>query len=118
MPSGRFIMDHEGFAAMAVGPEVASAVGAVAEEAKTIAESLSVDFVVSGDYIGAFEASVEIQELPAAGRSGAHSAAVGILINTSDHAVAVEYGFKGRSAAPTRKAHRVLGRTLAILGAS
>ena len=29
---------------------------------------------------------------------------------------AVEYGYKGRSDEPTRKAHRVLGRTLAALG--
>jgi hypothetical protein len=112
-----FTLDSKGIAAIAVGPEVAAAVLAVVEKAKAIAEGLSIDFVETGDYIGSFEASVEIQELPAAGRSPSHRAAVGLLVNTSDHAVAVEYGFKGRSDAPTRKAHRVLGRTLAALEA-
>lgn len=109
--------DHRGFAELAVGPELAAAVKAIAEEAKGIAEGLSSDFVVSGEYIGSFEASTEVRELPSAGRSPSHPAVVGILLNTSDHAVAVEYGYKGRSDAPTRRAHRVFGRTLAALGA-
>jgi hypothetical protein len=115
--AGNFTLDSKGIEEIAVGPEVAAVVLAVAEKAKAIAEGLSTDFVVTGDYIDSFEATVEIQELPPAGSSSAHRAAVGVLANTSDHAVAVEYGFKGRSDAPTRKAHRVLGRTIAALGA-
>lgn len=113
--AGNFIIDHQGFAEMAVGPEISEAVLAIAAKAKAIAEGLSTDFVVSGDYIDSFEAYLEIKQLPAAGTSKAHSAACGVLENFADYAVAVEYGFKGRADAPTGKAHRVLGRTLAAL---
>lgn len=118
MASGHFIMDHHGFAEMAVGPEIAAAVKAEAERAKAIAEGLSTYFIVTSEYIDSFEVAVEVQELPSAGRSPAHAAAVGILRNLSGHAVGVEYGYRGRSDAPTKKAHRVLGRTLAALGGS
>lgn len=117
MASGKFIMDHQGFAQMAVGPEVAAAVLAAAENAKAIAEGLSTDFRVTGDYQDSFEAFLEIKELPAGGSSQPHRAACGILENFSDHAVGVEYGYRGRAQAETKKAHRVLGRTLAAISA-
>lgn len=113
-----FQLDERGFAEMAVGPEIAAAVLAEVERARAIAESLSADFVVSGDYIGSFETSAQVHRLPGDYGGRPHDAVVGILLNTSEHAVAVEYGFEGRAAAPTRKAHRVLGRTLAALGGS
>lgn len=114
--AGNFIINHQGFAEMAVGPEISEAVLDIANKAKAIAEGFSTTFVVSGDYIEKFEPYLEIKELPAAGASPAHRAACGILENFSEHAVGVEYGFRGRSDAPTGKAHRVLGRTLAALG--
>lgn len=109
-------MDHQGFAEMAVGPEIVAAVQAVAEKAKAIALGLSTDFVVTGDYIDSFETYSATTQLPAMGSSPSHAAAVGFLTNTSDHAVGVEYGYRGRDDAPTKRAHRVLGRTLAMLG--
>lgn len=110
-----FIMDHEGFAAMAVGPEVTAICLAEAQRAQAIAEGLAADFVRTGEYESSFEASVEIQHLPGDFGGTPHDAAVGILINTSAHAVAVEYGYEGRSDAETQSAHRVFGRTLAAL---
>lgn len=112
-----FTLNPAGIAAMAVGGEMQAAVKSIAEQAKGIAEGLSADFVVTGEYASSFVASVEIQELPSAGSSPAHPAAVGVLENTAGYAVAVEYGFKGRSDTPRGRAHRVLGRTLAALGA-
>lgn len=114
--AGNFILDRQGFAEMAVGPEIAAAVLAEAERARGIAESLSADFVVTGDYIASFQTDAEVQHLPGDFGGRAHDAVVGVLLNTSDHAVGVEYGYEGRSGAPTKKAHRVLGRTLAALG--
>lgn len=111
-----FILDEKGFAEMAVGPEIAAACLAEAARAKAIAEGLSADFIVSGEYIASFEVRSEIIHLPGDHGGRAHDVAAGILDNTSGHAVAVEYGFEGRSAHPSRSAHRVLGRTLAALG--
>lgn len=112
-----FIINHQGFAAMAVGPEIAAAVLAEAERAKAIAISLSTDFVEKGEYISSFETFMELLHLPAAGRSRAHTAACGIVENFAEYAIDVEYGHDGRHDAPTKKAHRVFGRTLAALGA-
>jgi hypothetical protein len=116
MSDFKFVLNPKGIAAMAVGAEMSEAMGSIAEKAKSIAESLSSDFVVSGDYIGSFEAEVAERALPAAGTSPAHTVAAAVLRNTSGHAVAVEYGYKGRADEPTRKAHRIFGRTLAQLG--
>lgn len=110
-----FIPDHAGLAEIVVGPEITEALQSITEKAKGIAEGLSADFADTGDYESSFVTEVAIQGLPAAGSSQAHLAAVGTLLNTSGHAVAVEYGFEGRSDRPTKKAHRVLGRTLAAL---
>lgn len=108
-----YTLRSAGFAEMAVGPEMQRVMASLGEEAKGIAESLSTDFVVSGDYIGSFESDVEIIDLP-----GGHPVAAAIVRNTSGHAVAVEYGYEGRHDAPTGKAHRVFGRTLAAMGAT
>lgn len=110
-----FIPDFDGLAKILIGPEITESLGSITEKAKGIAEGLSADFVDTGEYEGSFVTEVAIQGLPPAGSSRAHLAAVGTLLNTSDHAVAVEYGFEGRSDRPTKKAHRVLGRTLAAL---
>lgn len=115
--AGNFILDVKGFAEMAVGPEVAAAVLAEARRAQGIAEGLSSDFVVTGDYIASFEAFVEIMKLPGDFGGRAHDAIVGVLENFSDHAVGVEYGFRGSDKAPTKENHRIFGRTLALLGA-
>lgn len=110
-----FIPDKEGLGAILVGEEISAIVLEIAEKAKGIAEGLSADFAVTGEYESSFVASAEVTSLPSAGSSQAHEAAVGTLTNTSGHAVAVEYGFAGRADNPTRKAHRVFGRTLAAL---
>lgn len=110
-----FTPDSRGLAAIVVGEEVAADVLSIAKKAKGIAEGFSGDFEVTGEYESSFVASVEIQSLPEAGSSQAHEAAVGVLTNTSGHAISVEYGFKGRADKPGHDAHRVFGRTLAAL---
>lgn len=112
-----FILDEKGFAEMAIGPEIAAAVLAEAERARAIAEGLSADFVVTGDYIDSFSTDAQVLHLPGDFGGHPHDAVVGVLLNSSDHAVGVEYGHEGRSDAPTKKAHRILGRVLAALGA-
>lgn len=113
-----FTLNHAAIQAMAVGEEMQAAVLSVAEKAKGIAEGLSTDFMISGEYESSFEAYMEILGLPPLGASLAHAAACGVLWNFAPYAVAVEYGYDGRSNAPTGKAHRVFGRTLAALGGS
>lgn len=112
-PNGR-----DGFAEMAVSPQIAALVLEVAEKAKGIAEGLSADFVVSGEYEKSFVASVQVQTLPGDRGGRAHKAAVATLLNTADYAVQVEYGVHGTAAAPSQSAHKVLKRTLIALETS
>lgn len=90
-----------GFAAMAVGPEMVEAVRTEAERAKAVAEAMSEDFRVTGEYADSFEVTSEFVEI-----SG-HLRAAGRLTNTAPYAAAVEWGDSH-----DRKPHRVLGRTL------
>ena len=115
MAGWTFVRNSDGFQEALLGPEVTAAVLAIAQEGKTIAEGLSADFVVSGEYESSFEVGTEIVHLPGDFGGTAHDAVVGIIHNTSDHAVAVEYGYQGRAGEPTSKAHRVFGRMLAAL---
>lgn len=101
----------------AVGPELKGIVLSVAEDAKVVAETLSAGVVSDEDhphYRDSFEAStVEIDW------QGEHPGprVAGRLANTSDHAAPVEWGYRGRAEAPNEKnAHRILGRTLDMLG--
>jgi xanthine/CO dehydrogenase XdhC/CoxF family maturation factor len=121
-----FTLNRQGIADLAVGPEMQATMKALSEDAKKIGEGLAQDFR-SGEeyprkdeeiapYADSFEARVEILDLPAAGESSAHRAACAVLVNTSGHAIAVEYGYEGRADAPGRKPHRIFGRILAMLG--
>lgn len=101
-----------GFRAIAVGPEIRKALAEIAEKGKGFAEAASADFADSGDYGKSFE--VTPVSVIWTGEYPGPRAAVQ-LQNTSDHAAAVEWGRGGRSATPTRTAHRVLGRTLEFL---
>lgn len=102
-----------GWAALAVSPKVRAAMEAEATRAKEIAEALAADFVKTGDYASSFEVSTET--VPLTTRFGVHEVAAGVLTNTSGHAAAVEYGYKGRSDSESSSAHHVLGKTLAAL---
>lgn len=100
-----------GFRAAINGPEVRAMLRAEAEKAKTVAEGLSQDFRVTGEYASSFETSiVEVTDVGSGTRPAAR------LTNTAGYAAAVEWGFEGRAAEPTRSAHHVLKRTLDALG--
>jgi hypothetical protein len=107
MPLTNFEPNDGGFRAIANSPEVKAALKAVAEKGKSIARGLAQDFRVTGDYADSFEVrEVTIRwdgEYP-----GPRAAAQ--LVNTSDHAAAVEWGNEH-----AHKPHHVLGRTLDIL---
>lgn len=103
------------FEAIACSPQVASIVLGIANKAKAIAEGLSADFVVTGDYEKSFEASVQVRQLPGDEGGHPHKAAVGVLLNTTDYALQVEYGVGGSAKRPTGPAHKVLKRTLGSL---
>lgn len=100
-----FKANSAGFREMAVSPEIAAAVLAIAEEGKAEAEGLSSDFIRTGDYIASFGVRPAITELRTG--FGSHAVATAILENTSDHAAAVEWGNSH-----DHRAHRVLGRVL------
>jgi hypothetical protein len=109
MTAGRFVKNDAGFRAMAVGPELRAAVQAEAERAMVIAQGLAADFTDTGEYEASFEVHTETQTLRTG--FGSHPVAAAILENTSDHAVALEWG---NEHVPVP--HRVPGRTLDGLG--
>lgn len=102
-----FKANNAGFQQIAVSTEVRTALKAAAEEAKTVAEGFAQDFRVTGDYADSFDVTDETIQWQ--GRfSGPRAAAR--LVNTSDHAAAVEWGNEH-----AHRNHRVLGRTLAAM---
>lgn len=103
-----FRPNWKGFEALANGPEARAMVKAEAERAKAIAEGLSQDFRITGDYADSFEVQ-ETTVGPAEGFKHRHAAAR--LVNTSDHAAAVEFGNEH-----VRQPHRVLRKTLEAMG--
>ncbi len=105
MTTTTFKWNRPAWRAMAVGPEVAAEVLAIAEKAKGEAEGLSSDFRVTGEYQSSFQVRPDVTTLNTG--FGSHPVAAGILENLSDHAAAVEWGN-----ARDHKAHRVLGRVL------
>lgn len=99
--------NFDGFRKMANGPEIRAALAEVATKGKGIAEGLAQDFRITGDYADSFE--VRDETIQWQGRfSGPRAAAQ--LVNTSDHAVAVEFGNEH-----VPHPHHVLGRTAAAL---
>lgn len=99
--------NSSGFQQIANSPEMRAALKAVAEKGKSIAQGLAQDFRVTGDYADSFE--VRETTIPWDGQYPGPRAAAQ-LVNTSDHAAAVEWGNQH-----AHKAHHVLGRTLDIL---
>lgn len=99
-----FDPDHDGINEIARSPGVRDALIDLALRAKADAEERSADFTDTGDYVTHFEADSDtidwVGEYP--GRRGA-----AILKNTSDHALAVEFGNKRND-----KPHHVLGNVL------
>lgn len=102
--------NFDGFRKMANGPEIRAVLAEVAEKAKTIAEGLSQDFRITGEYAESFVVGEETVVFPRGPRAAA------TLTNTAPYAAAVEWGYKGRANEPDGEAHRVLGRTLDALG--
>lgn len=104
-----FVPDSKGFLAIANSTEMHEVLQQVVERAKGIAEGLAQDFRVTGDYADSFvvaDSTIAWEgEYPG-------PRAVGILLNTSDHAVAVEFGNQH-----DHRPHRVLGRTLVLMEA-
>lgn len=112
MATGSFGVFHSndaGFRALAVSEGVRAVCVFEAERAKAIAEGFAQDFKITGEYADSFE--VTSATVPVETAEGPHEAAAGILVNTSDHAAAVEWGNSH-----DHRPHRVLGRTLDGLG--
>jgi hypothetical protein len=93
-----------GFEALALGPEIRAVLAAEAGLGKAHAEVIAPRR--TGEYAGAFDVTEESVTV------GRHERAAARLTNTSGYAAAVEYGNRGRKAAPGKTAQRVLGRTL------
>jgi hypothetical protein len=100
-----FKRNSAAFAAMAVGPEIATVVTAIAAKGLEIAQGLSAEFTKDGDYLAGFNVRTATVELKTG--YGSHPVVAGILENNCDHAAAVEWGNKN-----DHRAHHVLGRTL------
>lgn len=103
-----FDIDQEGFAALARSPEIRAAVVAEAERGKAIAEGLAAEFTRTGAYARSF--NVRSDDVEITTDEGPSVRAAGILENTSDHALAVEFGN-----AHDHQPHFVLARTLDIM---
>ena len=106
--SATFKPNQAGFKAMANSPELHAACAAAADEAKAIAEGLSQDFRVTGEYADSFEVTDETidwhGEYPG-------PRAAGRLTNHAPYAAAVEWGNEH-----VDQPHHVLKRTLDALG--
>lgn len=98
---------YTGFAEILVGPEVAGVLDTIAKEVKAAAEADASTFAVTGHYAGSFESRVEVQPVIKGDPRN-----VGVVVNTADYSLAVEYGFKGRSGEFSRKAHKTLTRAI------
>lgn len=100
----RYTPSRRGFALMATGPEVRSALFAIAYKGKGIAVGLSASFANTGHYAASFEV-VDGGNVRLAG----HMRARVYLVNKAAYAAVVEFGRKGHAG------ERVLGRTLDAL---
>ena len=96
--------DYEGFGELLQGPEMEAEMHAQAEAIRDRAVAIAPE--VTGDYRRSFEVSSGV-EATMTGRR-----AVARVTNTSDHALAVEYGRGGRSGTPGHKPHYPLTRAL------
>lgn len=114
----RYRPDNAGLNEIARSPAVRAALVAVAEKGKTIAVALSEDFRTDENhphYADSFEVDEEVTvdwhgRYP--GRRGAAR-----LVNTSPHAAAVEWGYRGTAEDPNdSSAHHILTRTAEVLG--
>jgi hypothetical protein len=108
--AGNYKPRREAFDEILNGPEIKAALEAITEKAKGIAEGLSQDFRVTGEYADSFETSVEVESV-----AKGSDRLVGRLTNTAPYAAAVEYGYEGRADEPGQSAHHVLKRTLEAL---
>lgn len=106
--ASRIKVNNTAFRAMAVGTEIRRAVTAIAIEAEGTAKGFAEDFAVTREYIDGIEATSETVRLDT--EFGEHDVAAGVVTALSPHSAAVEWGNKR-----DRKAHHVLGRTLATL---
>lgn len=91
--------------------EVKAALHAIAEKGIGYAEAISAEFTDTGDYIKNFGTEdVKAQ----VGRTPPRNAV--LLVNNSNHAAAVEYGYHGRAKdEDVTSAHNVLSRTAGFL---
>lgn len=97
----RWEWNYEQFGDLLQGPEMQALMADRIDKARAAAEGMAQDFRVTGDYAGSFQTEVKVEDTNSGRR------AVGHLRNTSDHALAVEYG-NGRS----HKPHHVLGKSI------
>lgn len=108
-----FRVNEAGFRAMATGPEIRAALGAVVDKVKAAAEADAATFRTEVDrpghkhYADSFETdTTETTTVAGEPRAAAR------LTNTAPHAAAVEWGYKGRAGEPKTSAHRTLGKAL------
>lgn len=114
--AGNFNPNHAGIAAILNGEGVRRVLRKVCEKGKSFAESIApVDMAKRDDGVH-YKDAFEVRDETILWR-GEHPGprAAARLQNTRPYAAAVEYGYRGRSAAESSSAHRVLGRTLDYL---
>lgn len=108
MGNATYQSDPAAWAKLAVSDDILAALEVVAQKGKGLAEAMAADFTVSGDYAASFNVRTDTVKLTT--REGTHDVVAAILENTSDHALAVEFGNAHDGAA-----HHVLGRVRATL---
>lgn len=103
-----YVSNEAGWKAAAVSPSVGDAVLEIANRGLEVAQALSAEFAITGEYATAFE--VELITTTLRTEHGTHKVLAGVLVNRSGYAMAVELGNSH-----DHKAHHVLGRTLDAL---
>lgn len=98
---------YHGFEEILVGPEVAGVLDTEVKGIQAVAEADAATFAVTGHYAGSFESRVEVQPV-----IKGDPRSIGIVVNTADYSLGVEYGWKGRSGEFSPKAHKTLTRAI------
>ena len=115
----RYYEDERGVESILTSPAMKAVLLAVVTEGKKHAESIAPRR--TGDYASKFDTSVD-ERVDTGGKYPGRKRAQASLENTSEHALAVEFGTEPSISAgvyhPGSKAHRTLGKTQAAMRAA
>lgn len=103
--------NHSGLGELLRGAELQAEMHRRAERIKEAAEASAPVGPPSDPHRGQYKGSFEVDSGVMRDVQG-NRRAYGRVTNTTDYAVAVEYGTGGRSAAPTQSAHHTLTRAM------